>query len=852
MGIGMSFDERMKLVAGGPDLLELMNFLKMSKREKTKYLRLFQAIDKDSSGYISLIEWFVHMKMDHSKFVERAFRQMDINSEGESNQQLDVCEFFIGLMNFCFFPQEKLSRFMFDLYDDDKNGSITIAELELMITEICGPGKEDLVKKLMQLLDGDGSLDISYTEFMRVEKKAATVLAPCFTLQLDLQGKCMGRYFFRKKRKKVRKLLASENCESLVDFFAKKMDEEMPPPPEIDEDDFLDEDEEDEDEDEEEKTWEEIEAEKIEAEKQAKIDEYKAMDVFQNEFEEFRKFTEPGTGRDYWVNTKTKEELWECPAPGQRIIVGDFVRALDKTYERAYWYNFRTNERFWVLPEANHEGARKYTKQALALRRARGFPDPPKTVSSAGGLGRAAVWWQRPVENDRFPFTHVHIARYRLDASEDPANPEWEYKGRMTIALEDIEGGDLPTQVNVEELKELATYRFCVIYENEIGESVESDYSNHVKIIAPLPHGWVEYEMDDGRCFYANNKTKQVRWDRPEADPYFIETDLFMKFSRREVKKLKACYQQMDWDHSRKISLEEFSDILGEIGEHTLKEDEAKMKVLWKMAEKDEFGEIGFAAMMRLLDEHKEIKMNHRGFLAKYVCCVCLYLWERRYAPKVGKGGKMLGGDAGLKLGDWQKHMHPMVGRPFYHNVKTKVTTWEMPQEVRFFVNDKLNNDMRRRYDEKQMEFFQKEFQAMDLDGSGAVDEAELGMILENLGENISSARLKGLIKELDKDGSGEIEYEEFLVMIDAVWRGKGSHGWSNVTDATLDEENTKKVAAMKDDVEGFTAEYEEKKLEEARAKGIKYPHGKFCYCGCRKPAGTGFASVVQKSGGKK
>ena len=79
-------------------------------------------MDKDSSGYISLIEWFMYMKMDHSKFVERAFRQMDINTDGESNQQLDVCEFFIGLMNFCFFPQEKLSRFMFDLYDDDKNG----------------------------------------------------------------------------------------------------------------------------------------------------------------------------------------------------------------------------------------------------------------------------------------------------------------------------------------------------------------------------------------------------------------------------------------------------------------------------------------------------------------------------------------------------------------------------------------------------------------------------------------------------------------------------------------------------------------------------------------------------------
>lgn len=65
-----------------------MNFLSMKKRAKRKYLKLFTSIDKDGSGYISLVEWFVHMRIEHSKFVERAFAQMDINQEGDSAQQL--------------------------------------------------------------------------------------------------------------------------------------------------------------------------------------------------------------------------------------------------------------------------------------------------------------------------------------------------------------------------------------------------------------------------------------------------------------------------------------------------------------------------------------------------------------------------------------------------------------------------------------------------------------------------------------------------------------------------------------------------------------------------------------------
>ena len=514
------------------------------------------------------------------------------------------------------------------------------------------------------------------------------------------------------------------------------------------------------------------------------------------------------------------------------------MRALDFQYERAYWFEEITRERFWTRPQEGNElskGKKTMTASAILLRRERGFPDPPLHVSAVGGLRRAIVWWERPLVNERFPITTIYVNRYRLDQKKDgKGGKEWVLKGHEKLEPDELDGS-LPLQVAIDNLKEYSIYKFSVSTENNIGQSVESEFSNQVKIVTPCPEGWIEYQLTDEKSFYANAKTKMVRWTRPEADPFFLPTELFMKFSRREIKKLKRVYSEYDWDESQKISVEEFREILPEIGELKLVEDEKKFKMVWKLTDKDEFGEISFEAMVKILDWWKEWKKAQSGFCAKYFCCLCIACWNRSYRRKIsassmiGLGGK---NSAGKKLGDWQKFVHPMVQRPYYHNVKTKITTWEMPSEIKFYLPDKLNNDLRRRYDKEQMETFQKEFQAMDLDGSGAVDESELGLILENLGENVSASRLKGLIREIDKDGSGEVEYDEFITMLDSVYRGKGTFGWSRVSDSV--EENKAKMEKMKDNLEAYQEEYEEKQLEEARQKGKKFPHGKFCYCGCR------------------
>eukprot|EP00887_Chlorella_sp_A99_P006580 scaffold3.g6580.t1 len=54
-------------------------------------------------------------------------------------------------------------------------------------------------------------------------------------------------------------------------------------------------------------------------------------------------------------------------------------------------------------------------------------------------------------------------------------------------------------------------------------------------------------------------------------------------------------------------------------------------------------------------------------------------------------------------------------------------------------------------------------FKMMDADGSGAVDAEELESAFKLLGLQISKREVEALLAEVDRDGSGEVEYPEFL-----------------------------------------------------------------------------------------
>ena len=66
----------------------------------------------------------------------------------------------------------------------------------------------------------------------------------------------------------------------------------------------------------------------------------------------------------------------------------------------------------------------------------------------------------------------------------------------------------------------------------------------------------------------------------------------------------------------------------------------------------------------------------------------------------------------------------------------------------------------------KQQAKYKQTFDMFDVDQSGRISSAELGKVMEQLGQQPSEADLHAMVSEVDADGDGEINFEEFLTMM--------------------------------------------------------------------------------------
>merc|ERR1712042_187075 len=78
----------------------------------------------------------------------------------------------------------------------------------------------------------------------------------------------------------------------------------------------------------------------------------------------------------------------------------------------------------------------------------------------------------------------------------------------------------------------------------------------------------------------------------------------------------------------------------------------------------------------------------------------------------------------------------------------------EAQQEARSHLSEEMLNE------------FKAAFDIFDTDGGGDISTAELGTVMKMLGQNPSREELDEIIEEVDEDGSGSIDFEEFLVMM--------------------------------------------------------------------------------------
>ncbi|KAJ8309338.1 hypothetical protein KUTeg_014212 [Tegillarca granosa] len=75
---------------------------------------------------------------------------------------------------------------------------------------------------------------------------------------------------------------------------------------------------------------------------------------------------------------------------------------------------------------------------------------------------------------------------------------------------------------------------------------------------------------------------------------------------------------------------------------------------------------------------------------------------------------------------------------------------------------------------EDQIKEFREAFSLFDSDGGGTISGSELGTVMRSLGQNPTEMELEAMIKEVDQDGNGEIDFEEFIQMMAETIDGNG------------------------------------------------------------------------------
>ena len=104
--------------------------LMLTRGDLGRMNQCFREIDYDDSGSIDVQEFLAYVEAPLTSFSMRVFSIMDTDESGS----MDFKEFVIACWNYCSFEKAGLILFAYELYDSDKDGTMSVNECKVRET----------------------------------------------------------------------------------------------------------------------------------------------------------------------------------------------------------------------------------------------------------------------------------------------------------------------------------------------------------------------------------------------------------------------------------------------------------------------------------------------------------------------------------------------------------------------------------------------------------------------------------------------------------------------------------------------------------------------------------------------
>ncbi|XP_065064908.1 neo-calmodulin-like isoform X2 [Rhopilema esculentum] len=84
--------------------------------------------------------------------------------------------------------------------------------------------------------------------------------------------------------------------------------------------------------------------------------------------------------------------------------------------------------------------------------------------------------------------------------------------------------------------------------------------------------------------------------------------------------------------------------------------------------------------------------------------------------------------------------------------------------------------DEKMQLSDEQLKEFKEAFSLFDAKGNGSISEQDLGVVMRSLGQNPTEKEIETMIKEVDVDGNGEVDFSEFVQMMKTQMKNRDAN----------------------------------------------------------------------------